>query len=187
MQIEIFYNLLSALRAVSNMYAQVAQARSCANHVQHIEWLSHATFMRCYMPHGTKGQLSYLNLTELKLHLFELYFIGWTINRWSQTISQMNHTTERCRSYFQWPVGKLCKSTSSSELQAQWWIGAHATEHFSWGSWRSLCWTRQMSWSPCKVTRTSLCAYRSRSKSLSGSWHDLDVVLCLDLCFTWMS
>ena len=30
------------LRTVSNMYAQVARAQSCANHVQHIERLSSA-------------------------------------------------------------------------------------------------------------------------------------------------
>ena len=42
--------------------------------------------MSCYMPPGTKGQLSYLSLTEFKSHLFELYFIGWTVNR-SQLVS----------------------------------------------------------------------------------------------------
>ena len=38
-----FYNLLTAPRTVSNTYAQVAQAQSCPNHVQHIERLSRAT------------------------------------------------------------------------------------------------------------------------------------------------
>ena len=38
-----FYNLLTAPRTVSNTYAQAARAPSCANHVQHIERLSHAT------------------------------------------------------------------------------------------------------------------------------------------------
>ena len=38
-----FYKLLTAPRTVSNTHAQVAQAQSCANHVQHIEHLSHAT------------------------------------------------------------------------------------------------------------------------------------------------
>ena len=36
------YNLLTALRTVSNTYAQVARAQSCANHVQHLERLSRA-------------------------------------------------------------------------------------------------------------------------------------------------
>ena len=40
---EMFYNLLTAPQTVSNTYAQVAQPQSCANHVQHIECLSHAT------------------------------------------------------------------------------------------------------------------------------------------------
>ena len=73
----IFYNLLSAPRTVSNMYAQVARAQSCANHVRHIERLSRASVMlRATWYEGTAQLLS---LTELKSHLFELYFIGWTI------------------------------------------------------------------------------------------------------------
>ena len=43
MQIEIFNNLLTAPRTVSNTYAQVARAQSRANHVQHSERLSRAT------------------------------------------------------------------------------------------------------------------------------------------------
>ena len=50
-----FCNLLTASQTVSNMYAQVARAQSCANHVQHIERLSCAT---CWVPLGMKGQLS---------------------------------------------------------------------------------------------------------------------------------
>ena len=51
-----FFNLLTAPRTVSNTYAQVARAQSCANHVQYIECLSRAA---CHVPRGTKGQLSY--------------------------------------------------------------------------------------------------------------------------------
>ena len=50
-----FHNLLTAPRTVSNTCAPVARAQSCADHVQHMERLSHAT---CRVPHGTKGQLS---------------------------------------------------------------------------------------------------------------------------------
>ena len=38
-----FNNLLTEPRTVSNTYAQVALAQTCANHVQHIERLSRAT------------------------------------------------------------------------------------------------------------------------------------------------
>ena len=38
-----FYNLLTAMRTVSNTFAQVPRAQSCANHVQHIEQPSRAT------------------------------------------------------------------------------------------------------------------------------------------------
>ena len=38
-----FYNLLTAPRTVSNTHALVARAQSCANHVKHIERVSHAT------------------------------------------------------------------------------------------------------------------------------------------------
>ena len=70
----MFYNLLTAPRTVSNMYAQVAWAQPCANHVQHIERISHASVMlRATWYEGTTRLLS---LTELKSHLFELYFIG---------------------------------------------------------------------------------------------------------------
>ena len=49
----------------------------CANHVQHIERLSRANVMlRATWYEGTAQLLS---LTELKVDLFELYFIGWTI------------------------------------------------------------------------------------------------------------
>ena len=38
-----FYNLLTSLQTVPSTYAQVAMAQSRADHVQHIERLSHAT------------------------------------------------------------------------------------------------------------------------------------------------
>ena len=73
----MFYNLLTAPWTVSNTYAQVVWAQSCANHVQHIERFSRASVMlRATWYEGTAQLLS---LTELKSHLFELYFIGWTI------------------------------------------------------------------------------------------------------------
>ena len=46
----MFYNLLTAPRTVSNTYARVARAQSCANHVQHIRRLSRVTCRdACYM------------------------------------------------------------------------------------------------------------------------------------------
>ena len=51
-----FYNLLTALRTVSNTDAQEARAQKCANHEQHIKHLSRAT---CHAQSGTKRQLSY--------------------------------------------------------------------------------------------------------------------------------
>ena len=69
-----FYNLLTAPRTVSNTHAQVARAQSCANHLQRIERLSRASVMlRATWYEGTAQLLS---LTELKSHLFELYFVG---------------------------------------------------------------------------------------------------------------
>ena len=67
-------HLLTAPRTVSSTYVQVAQAQPCANHVQHIERLSRASVMlRATWYEGTAQLFS---LTELKSHLFELYFIG---------------------------------------------------------------------------------------------------------------
>ena len=68
------FTISSQRRSVSNTYAQVARAQSCANHVQHIERLSRASVMlRATWYEGTAQLLS---LTELKSHLFDLYFIG---------------------------------------------------------------------------------------------------------------
>ena len=72
-----FYNLVTVPWTVSNTYAQVAGAKPCANHVQHIERLSHASVM--LRTTWYKGTAQLLSLTELKSHLFEHYFIGWTI------------------------------------------------------------------------------------------------------------
>ena len=66
-----FCNLLTAPRTVSN------HPQSCANDVQHIERLSRASVMLRTTWYEETAQL--LSLTELKSHLFELYFIGWTI------------------------------------------------------------------------------------------------------------
>ena len=61
-----FYNLLTALRSVSNTYAQVSRSQSCANHVQHIGRLSRAT---CRVSRGMKGQFSYEVRQSLK-HIY---------------------------------------------------------------------------------------------------------------------
>ena len=68
-----FDNLLTAPRTVSNPYAQVARPQSGANHVQHIE-----RFITCNVQRVTwyEGTAKLLSLTELKSHLFELYFIA---------------------------------------------------------------------------------------------------------------
>ena len=106
MQFEIFYNLLTAPRTVSNTYAQVARAQSCTNHVQHIKRPSRASVMlRATWYEGTAQLLS---LTELKSHLLELCFIGWTIKPMEEgrkpeypektpgnELQKMPHTTAR--------------------------------------------------------------------------------------------
>ena len=69
-------NLLTAPGTDSNTYAQVARAQSCANHVHHIERVSRAN-MSCYGgATWYEGTARLLSLTELKLHIFEHYFIG---------------------------------------------------------------------------------------------------------------
>ena len=69
-----FFTISPQRRELSQTYAQVARAQSCANHVQHIERLSRASVMlRATWYEGTAQLLS---LTELKSHLLELYFIS---------------------------------------------------------------------------------------------------------------
>ena len=53
-QFENIFNFLIAPRTVSDTYAPVAPAQSCADHVQHIDTCN----TPCYVPRGTKGQLS---------------------------------------------------------------------------------------------------------------------------------
>ena len=69
--------LQSPHSATNCTYAQVALAQPCANHVQHIERLSHASVMLPATWYEGTAQL--LSLTELKSHLSQLCFIGWTI------------------------------------------------------------------------------------------------------------
>ena len=99
-------------------------------HVQHIERLSRASVMlRATWYEGT-AQL--LILTELKSHLFELYFIGWTIKPMKLSYTCTVHTdhvqckhnikllimawfkTETVSMYQQWPCP--VQATDSSKL-----------------------------------------------------------------------
>ena len=98
------YHLLAAPQTVSNTYAQVAQAQSCANHAQYVERLLCATCRNTWY----EGTAQLLSLTEFKSHLFELYFIGWTIEPMKEgrkpeypekapgdELQKMSHTTAR--------------------------------------------------------------------------------------------
>ena len=83
-----FYNPLTMPWTVSNMYAQVAHAQQCVNHMQHIRCSSHATHR---VPRDTKGQLSYHVWQSLKSYLFLLHFTGWTINQWRREGNRSTH------------------------------------------------------------------------------------------------
>ena len=94
----------SAANCLQHVRSSVAQ--SCAKHVQHIKRFSRASVMlRATWYEGTAQLLS---LTELKLHLFEFYFIGWTIKPMKEgrkpeypektpgdELQKMPHTTAR--------------------------------------------------------------------------------------------
>ena len=55
-----FLNLLTAPRTVSNTYAQVARAQSCANHMQHIKQSSHATCcVTCHVVRRDSSAIKY--------------------------------------------------------------------------------------------------------------------------------
>ena len=62
------------LKCPGRNHVQITCSTSSAYHVPHV-------VLRAMWYEGTAQLLS---LTELKLHLFELYFIGWTINCWSR-------------------------------------------------------------------------------------------------------
>ena len=76
------FTIFSLRREPSPTRALKWPGRKCANHVQHIECLSRATCrVTC---HVVRREAHLLNLTELKSHLFEVYFIGWTIDGWKR-------------------------------------------------------------------------------------------------------
>ena len=78
MLFENFYNLLTGPRTVCLQHVRSSGPGAIVcKYVQHIQRLSRASVMlRATWYEGTAQLLS---LTELKLHLFELYFIAWTI------------------------------------------------------------------------------------------------------------
>ena len=84
--------IIITLKGVIRDFSQSPHcAANCLQHVHSsdpgaIVCKSHATDralitcnMSCCVPRGMKGKISYSSLTELRSHLFELYFIGWTI------------------------------------------------------------------------------------------------------------
>ena len=75
-QFEIFNNLLTAPRTVSNTCAQVARAQLCANQVQRIERSSRAT---CRVACHVVGRDSTAIKAEFKSQLFKLYCIDRTM------------------------------------------------------------------------------------------------------------
>ena len=69
-----FFTICSLRREVSNTYAQVARAHTCANHVQHIERLSRAACrVTC---HVVLRAAQLLNLTEFEIYLSFILLAG---------------------------------------------------------------------------------------------------------------
>ena len=134
---EIFYNL-TAPRTVSNKYAQVAWAQSCANHMQHIEHFSSTSVMLCVTWYEGTAQL--LSLTELQSHLFEFYFIGWTIKPIKQnnpsgldcTKVKWTHTNIITQSNLGRTLAKVQKvpETLSFSIAGQMWLPSINICHF---------------------------------------------------------
>ena len=126
-------NLLTAPRAVSNMYVQVALSQSCANHAQHIERLSHATcHVACHVVRrdssaihwsssgtrdssaihwsysGTKGQLSYSSWSYSEAGPFsgtkgQLSYS--LVLQWSSSFQWYKGTAHLFKLFLQWYEG----------------------------------------------------------------------------------
>ena len=63
-------------RTVSNIYAQVAQVRSCANHVQHIERFSHATYhVMCHVVQRDSSAIKF-DRVEIAFMLALFYWVN---------------------------------------------------------------------------------------------------------------
>ena len=67
----MFYNILIALRTISNANAQMARAHSCANHVQDIERSSRATC--CVVRRGSSA----FKFDSFGLCVFACLFLFW--------------------------------------------------------------------------------------------------------------
>ena len=66
----------------ANMYAQMAWAQLCANHVKHIKHSSRATC--CVTCHMVWRDSSAIKFDRVWITFIVLYSIGWTINRCSR-------------------------------------------------------------------------------------------------------
>ena len=72
-----FYNLLTAPRTVST-YSQVAQAQSCANHVQHSERLSRASDR--VMRHVVRRDSSAIKFDRVEIAFIWAFIFFWLNN-----------------------------------------------------------------------------------------------------------
>ena len=76
MQFEIFYSLLTAPRTVSNAYAEVVRAQSCANHVQHIQHLPRATCrITCHVVQRDSSAIKF-HRVEIAFILASIYWLN---------------------------------------------------------------------------------------------------------------
>ena len=72
--------LLTAPQTVSNTYAQVALAQSCANHVHHVERLSCATCRTCYVTwYVVRWDSSAIKFDRVEIAFIWALFYGWAI------------------------------------------------------------------------------------------------------------
>ena len=77
-----FYNLLTALQTISNMYAPVPGPQPCTNHMPHRERVSHVT---CRELLGMNGQHSYKVCQSLNCIYFSFIHLAETTNRYTST------------------------------------------------------------------------------------------------------
>ena len=98
---------------------QITCNTSSAYHLQHV--VLRTTW------HKETAQLS---LTECKLHLFELYLIGWTINQWRHWLYETGATDQTCNLTQSEISDTGPTSPCIHPITPSFWLGCHKNASF---------------------------------------------------------
>ena len=91
MEFEIFYNLLTVPRTISNTYAQVLRAQSCANHMQHERSSAATCRVTCQVVWRDSSAIKY-DRDEIAFILAQYNYNNFTHQKWERSLDYMLST-----------------------------------------------------------------------------------------------